>query len=152
MTLKTAKLGLIRPQHGINEVEGETSGVPNEALNLDMIDTALDALGARGTGLAIADYTASGAISQLSGTVTLSGTGVQVMTLANPTSGTDDGKELTIISKSAHAHTVATVAGIAGGANHKATFGGAVGDLLVLKALGGVWFQLPSINQTLSAS
>jgi hypothetical protein len=41
-TLKTAFLGLVRPQHGINEVEGETSaGVPNEAANLDLIDAKL---------------------------------------------------------------------------------------------------------------
>jgi hypothetical protein len=142
----TARLGLVKPTHGINEVEGETAGVPNEALNLDAIDAAI------ALHYAVNDYTASGAISQKEGVVTLSGTGVQVMTLANPVSGADDGKTLTIISKSAHAHTVSTVAGISGGANHKSTYGGAIGDMLVLKALGGVWYQLPSINQTLSAS
>lgn len=43
--LKTAFLGLARPQHGINEVEGETAtGTPNEAANLDAIDAAIMAL------------------------------------------------------------------------------------------------------------
>jgi hypothetical protein len=145
--LKTSgRLALTRPQHGINEVEGNVGGVPAEAANMDAIDAAIEQL------YAVNDYTASGAISQKEGTVTLSGTGVQVMTLANPSTPADDGKVLKIIAKSAHAHTVATTAGISSGANHKATFGGAIGDTLVLEALGGVWFQLPSINQTLSAS
>jgi hypothetical protein len=146
--LKTSgRLALTRPQFGENEVDGvNSSGVSNEAANLDTIDAALTTL------YQVNDYTASGAISQKEGTVTLSGTGAQAMTLANPTSGTDDGKILRIISKSAHAHTVTTVAAISGGADHKSTYGGAIGDLLILEALGGVWYQLPSINQTLSAS
>lgn len=142
----TNRLGLVKPTHGINEVEGTTGGVPNEAANLDAIDAAI------ALHYAVNDYTASGAITQKEGTITLSGSGAHAMTLANPVSGADDGKVLQIISKTAQAHTVTTIAGISGGANHKSTFGGAIGDLLVLKALGGVWYQLPSINQTLSAS
>jgi hypothetical protein len=42
--LKTPYLGLVRPQHGENEVEGNTAGVPNEAANLDAIDAAILAL------------------------------------------------------------------------------------------------------------
>ena len=41
---KTPFLGLVRPQHGENAVEGEHAGVPNEALNLDAIDAAILAL------------------------------------------------------------------------------------------------------------
>lgn len=152
--MKTAILGLVKPDADENVVSGNTAtGESNEAANLDIIEAALVALGAGpGGARAVANYTASGAIAQKTGTVMLSGTGVQVMTLANPVSGTDDGKTLAIVATSAHAHTVATVAGISGGANHKATFGGALGDTLNLKALGGVWYLEPSINQTLSAS
>jgi hypothetical protein len=41
VVLKTPFLGLVRPQHGENEVEGEHAGVPNEAANLDAIDAKL---------------------------------------------------------------------------------------------------------------
>lgn len=151
---KTARLALVKPTHGINEVEGETGGVPNEAVNLDLIDSAIAALQDKS---AVSDYTASGAITQKSGVVTLSSSGANVMTLADPTAGAlsaggDDGKRLAIVAKTAHAHTVATITGISSGANHKATFGGAIGDALHLMALGGVWYLEPSINQTLSAS
>lgn len=39
--LKTPFLGLVRPQHGEDVVEGEHAGVPNEAANLDAIDAKL---------------------------------------------------------------------------------------------------------------
>jgi hypothetical protein len=151
--MKTAVVGLTKSSHGTNIVEGNVAGEPAEAHNEDILETALTALGIGASGQPnVKDYTASGAIAEKSGTVTLSGTGAQAMTLANPTSGTDDGKVLRIISKSAHAHTVTMTAAISGGSNHKSTYGGAIGDALVLEALGGAWFQLPSINQTLSAS
>jgi hypothetical protein len=41
---KTPNLGLVIPTHGINEVEGDTAGTPNEALNLEIIDSAIHAL------------------------------------------------------------------------------------------------------------
>lgn len=149
--MKTTFLALVKPTHGINEVEGNTGGVPNEAANLDAIDAAIGALQARvpnsGT-----DYTANGAIAQKSGLVTLSKAGVAVMTIADPTTGTDDGKVLHIVSTTANAHTVTTTTGINGGANHKSTFGGAVGDQLNLIAVAGKWFLQPSTNQTLAAS
>jgi hypothetical protein len=44
VVLKTPFLGLVRPQHGENEVEGEKAGVPNEAANLDALDAAILAL------------------------------------------------------------------------------------------------------------
>lgn len=41
----TTFLGLVKPQHGINVVEGDTAqGEPNEAANLDAIDAAIAAL------------------------------------------------------------------------------------------------------------
>lgn len=47
---KTATLGLVKPTHGINLVEGMTNGVPNEAANLDAIDAAIAALNGAGQG------------------------------------------------------------------------------------------------------
>lgn len=149
--MKTATFGLVKPTHGINEVEGTTGGVPNEAANLDAIDAALVAAGTP-TGAAIPTYATSGAITQKSGTVGIGSAGALTMTLANPVSGTDDGKRLSIVATTAHAHIVTTTAAINGGSNHKATFGGALGDQLNLVAIGGVWYQTPSTNITLAAS
>lgn len=150
--MKTTFLSLVKPTHGINVVEGENAaGVPNEAANLDAIDAAIGALQAR-VPASGSDYTANGAITQKSGLVTLSKAGVAAMTLADPATPADDGKELSIVATTANANTVTTIAGIGGGANHKATFGGAVGDQLNLIAVAGKWFLRPSINQTLSAS
>lgn len=47
---KTATLGLVKPMHGENIVEGEVAGVPNEAANLDAIDAAIAALNGAGQG------------------------------------------------------------------------------------------------------
>ncbi len=48
---KTATLGLVKPTHGINLVEGETAGVPDEAVNLDAIDAAIAALNGTNQGV-----------------------------------------------------------------------------------------------------
>ncbi|MBZ5700256.1 MAG: hypothetical protein LAN84_00255 [Acidobacteriia bacterium] len=150
----TANLGLVKPTHGINVVEGETAtGQPNEAANLDAIDLALSGLGgaASASGVSVADYPASGAITQKAGVVTLSAASAEAMTLAAPTAGADDGKHLAIVSKTAFAHTVVGAVGYSGGTNKTATFGAAAGNMLLLIALGGVWYQLPSTGITLSA-
>lgn len=149
--MKTANYGFVKPTHGINAVEGNTAGVPNEALNLDAIDAALSSAGAP-TGSALPTYVTSGAITQKSGVLGIGSAGALTMTLADPTTGVDDGKILRLIAVTAHAHIVTTTAAINGGANHKATFGGALGDQLNLVAIGGKWYQLPSINITLAAS
>ena len=146
----TPNLGLVLPVDGTSEVTGNNAqGIPNEAANLLAIDEAYADLAAKD---ALNDYAASGAITQTEGTVTLSKAGVAAMTIADPLTPDNDGNILRIISKTAFAHTVVFVTGLNGGANHKATFGGAAGDQLVLEAIGGKWFQCPSINQTLSAS
>lgn len=148
----TARLALVKPDYGENVVGGETAtGQPNEAFNLDTIDAAIAALQDKIPAV-IADYAASGAITQKSGLVTLSKAGVAAMTLADPVAITDDTKMLRIVSKTAFAHTVTLAGGFQGGANHVATFGGAIGDTLELIAIAGKWYQQPSINQTLSAS
>ena len=152
MTQTTARLGLVKPDHGVDYVEGENAaGQTNAGANLDAIDAAIAAL-QDADAVTPVDYAASGAITQKAGTVTISKAGVAAMTLADPVTVTDDGKVLRIVSKTAFAHTVTLAGGFQCRANHVATFGGAVGDQLTVEALGGKWYFLPSINQTLSAS
>ena len=85
---------------------------------------------------------ANGAITIKDGFVMLTKAGVAAMTLAAPTAGTDDGKELTIIATTGNAHTV-TIAGGLNGAGASAdvgTFGGAVGDRFSIVAYNGAWY------------
>jgi hypothetical protein len=88
----------------------------------------------------------SGAIAEKQGLVRLGSAGALAMTLADPTNVTDDGKRLTIMASTAHAHVITVTGGIAGGANNTITLGGAIGDMAELEALGGKWYMRPSIN------
>lgn len=153
--MKTPVIGFAKPGHGTNIPEGNdgATGQSAGAENFDILEAALTALGVGALGVPVVkSYTSSGAIAEKSGTVELGGSAAQTMTLADPVSGTDDGKCLDIIATSAHAHICTFTTALAGGANHKATFGGAVGDTLAIKALGGKWYPRPSINQTYAAS
>jgi hypothetical protein len=151
---KTTTLGLVKPTHGINEVEGETGGVPNEAVNLDVIDAAITALQAGSLETVPAIIAVSGAITQKQGAIRLGSSGALAMTLADPVSGGpgtgDDGKRLSIFAATAHAHVVTVTGGLAGGTNNTVTLGGAVGDMFEVEALAGKWFIRPSINATQS--
>lgn len=86
---------------------------------------------------------ASGAIGSKTGIAYLTAGSAETYTLADPTNGNDDGKELTIYSKTAHAHKVDNSAGSGfdggGGSLDTLTFGGAIGDCVVLFADAGVW-------------
>lgn len=84
--------------------------------------------------------TASGAIAIKNGKVWLSAGSALAMTLALPTAGADDFKELLIISDAAQAHTVTTPSNGINGNKHIATFA-ALGDSITLVALGGVWYR-----------
>lgn len=151
---KTANLGLVKSDANVSILSGNTAtGESFGDANADLIDTSLAALGGAGSasGISVVNYAASGAIAQKSGVVTISKAGVAAMTLAAPTSGADDGKELKIISLTAFAHTVVGAVGYSGGSNKTATFAAAIGNLLRLIALGGVWYQLPSTGITISA-
>jgi hypothetical protein len=141
---KTTRLQLVKPTHGINEVEGTTGGVPNEAANLDAIDAAIAAQ------YGLADYTADGAIAQKEGTVTLSKVSAAAMTLADPASGADDGKTLTIMCGTAHAHVITIATTLKSGTNNTITLTGAVSDHCVLKAVAGKWALMASVNATAS--
>lgn len=96
---------------------------------------------------------ANGAIASTSGVVMLTKAGVAAMTLAAPTAGTDDGKVLHIVAATANAHTVTqTSPGFnnGGAASDVATFGGAIGDNLVVVAYNGRWHVLALRNVTLA--
>lgn len=97
------------------------------------------------------EITADGAISIANGLVILNKAGAIAATLASPAATTDDGKLLVIVSITAQAHTVTLTAGFNGGGASKdvATFGGAIGDGLVLVAYQGKWYILTSTNITL---
>lgn len=95
---------------------------------------------------------ANGAITIVDGYVYLTKAGVAAMTLADPPKKFK-GTTLTIIALTANAHTVSNAAGSGfngGGAGADVgTFGGAVGDKLVLTAYNGVWYVVDNTNVTL---
>lgn len=96
---------------------------------------------------------ADGAIALKDGTVWLTKAGVAAMTLAAPTATIDDNKTLTIVAATANAHTVTqTTPGFnsAGSSGDVATFGGAVGDNMVVKAYQGVWHIISKVNVTVA--
>lgn len=91
-------------------------------------------------------YPANGAIDPEGGVANLSKTGsAGAYTLANPTTA-QEGTRLLIVSTSAFAHVVTTVAGIndgvTGGAKNAATFAAFAGASLELLAVGGKWAVL----------
>lgn len=94
-----------------------------------------------------------GAISQKSGLVYITKGSAAALTLADPTATTDDGKTLTVISATAFAHTVDNSAGSGfndGGAGADVgTFGGAIGDNIVLSSYQGKWLVISKTNVVL---
>jgi hypothetical protein len=82
------------------------------------------------------------------GTVLLTKGTAAAMTLAAPTAGQDDGKELRIIAGTANAHTVTiTTSACLNGVYHIFTFAGYIGNTLNLVAYNGVWYT-PTSNAT----
>jgi len=90
----------------------------------------------------------SAPITQKTGTVMLTKSTAGAWTLAAPTSGDDDGKILTLIAGSAHAHTVITPSGKLN-AGTTATFA-AVGDAVILEAYQGKWYSRAVYGAVLS--
>ena len=94
-------------------------------------------------------YGAAGAITPRPGIHELNTGTAGAMTLANPSIG-EDGMELNIIAKTAHAYTVTTDGFNASGTTSDvATFGGAVGDNITIQALSGRWMVKNLTNVTL---
>ena len=97
---------------------------------------------------------ADGAVTLKSGTVYITKGSAAALTIADPTATTDDGKTLTVVATTAHAHTLSNAAGSgfnAGGASvDVGTFGGAKGDCITITAYQGDWYVTNSINVTLA--
>lgn len=85
------------------------------------------------------------------GVVNVVGAGALALTLPPPTK-VDEGSILIITAGSAHAHTVTYSAGFngAGASADVATFGGAIGDNIMLVAVSGVWRVVSVRNVTLA--
>lgn len=95
------------------------------------------------------------AITIKEGTVFITASGVDALTLALPTAGLpsaggDDGKILVIKCTTAHAHTVTTSADGINGADDIITFAGAVTNYIELRAYNGGWQTFGSVGVTLS--
>jgi hypothetical protein len=85
-------------------------------------------------------------------TILINSTGVDATTLAAPTSGTDDGVKLTVISGSAHAHTITATGLLNTGASavNVVTFAAHAGASVILIAYGGAWYTAAQIAATFS--
>ncbi len=101
-----------------------------------------------------AEVGADGAITQKSGVLAINKGSACALTIADPTDVTDDGKTLTIIAYTAHAHTISNAGGsgfnIGGTGSDVGTFGGAIGDNLVIVASNGKWLVVSKVNVTLA--
>lgn len=120
------------------------------ALSVDRSLTSVSASGDSTPPSAL--YTSAGAISERSGSVFIGSGGALAMTLAAPSTD-DNGKQLAIIASTAQAHTVTNAApgfNSGGAASDVATFGGAIGDSMVVVAWGGVWHAVNLTNVTLA--
>mgnify|MGYP006921363240 FL=1 len=100
--------------------------------------------------------TANGAVSIPTANTTyyITKAGVAAMTLVDPTATTHDGLTLTFISTTAQAHTLSNAAGsgfnAGGAASDIGTFGGAIGDNIVITAYQGKWLVVSKTNVTLA--
>jgi hypothetical protein len=128
------------------DVTGNTAGVHTGAVTGDVTGN----LTGNAQESCPAAKTTSAAITEKQGLVRLGGSGARAMTLADPTTGTDDGKRLTLLASTAAAHVITVTGGIGAGTNNTLTLGGAVGDMAELEAIAGKWFLRPSINAVAS--
>jgi len=106
----------------------------------------------------IGAVTADGAITVVpyNKTFFITKAGIAAMTIVDPTATTHDGVTLAFIATTANAHTLSNAAGSGffssgGGTKDIATFGGAIGDGLVISAYQGKWYIVPggTLNATL---
>lgn len=89
---------------------------------------------------------ADGAITIKDGIVVITKASAAALTLAAPS--IDDNGVLIIDSHTAVAHTVTLAGGLrgAGDGADVGTFGGAIGDGIVLYAYNGAWYPVPGTN------
>lgn len=142
-----------------DSTNGVFYGVALETVTSGSSDTIKVGLGSSRGGVGgasgVVEYAASGAIAipTRNTTIVLTKAGVGAMTLAAPTALTHDGVTLTIISSTAQAHTLTNASpGFNGGgaASDVGTFGGAIGDNIVLVAHNAVWLVVSKTNVTLA--
>lgn len=81
--------------------------------------------------------------------------GVDACTLATPVAGApstggNDGLEITIIDNSGHAHTVTAATNVITPAHHLITFGGTQGSFVTLVARNGKWIPVQQSGVTIS--
>lgn len=106
-----------------------------------------------GTAQALTD---DGAITVKSGVCSLNKGSAIAATLAAPTAGTDDHKQLTILSLTAQQHTVTCENGFGNTlpecieGEDVATFSGVIGDTLDLIAYDGAWYVAGKHQVTLA--
>lgn len=96
---------------------------------------------------------ADAAISLKAGVVVITKGTAAALTLAAPTTGTDDGKVLTIVSTTAAAHTVTNSSpGFNGGGASEdvATYGAAKGNAMTVVAYGATWYAVNLTGVTLA--
>lgn len=130
-----------------------TKAVAHNILSPISVGDAADFPGQMPQGL-VNTYGAAGAIAIPADgkdvTVILAAASAAAMTLADPT-GPQEGMTMIIIAKAAQAYTVTNTTGFGagGGSLDVATFGGAVGDNMVITAIGAKWHVVSKVNVTL---
>lgn len=80
------------------------------------------------------------AVSIKRGTGFITTAGVNALTIAAPTAGTDDNKPLDFIDVGGHAHTITGPSNCFNGTTHIATFNGTAGSKLTIKHYNGVMY------------
>lgn len=104
--------------------------------------------------IAVAVAGADGAITAKSGYLFITKGTAAALTIADPVSGTDDGKSLCIVSTTAAAHTVDNSAGSGfnggGAGSDVGTFAAAIGNGFAIVAYGGVWYVDPNRNKNVT--
>lgn len=126
------------------------STVPNSGSGLDPALNALDAPYAVTTLSGSAD-----AITVAAGSYYVTSSGVDAMTLAQPTAGLpsaggNDGQQLTIVDVGGHAHTITCATNGIVPSHHLLTFGGTAGSFVTLEAYNAKWYVLASSGVTAS--
>lgn len=148
-------------------IASNLSLVPGQA-QLSLVDNGLAAVAATTPPFNTSGIIASGtqeavllltgttdAITNVSGQVYIGSGSADATTLGTPIAGSaaqggHDGCVLTILCKTAFAHTVTAAANKINGSTHIITFAAAVANNIVLQAYGGVWYVLNSVGVTLS--
>ena len=97
-----------------------------------------------------ATISSNGAATIADGITLIGGSGATAVTLAQPVAGEQDGITMKFCAISAQAHTITTSADGINGVGDTITFGGAIGDCVVLQAEGGVWYEVGGVGVVLT--